>query len=792
MRGKLNDMVHETDRFDLDKIIASTEQTIFDSCDRQLLDLLIIICGIKDMDLFDMDPTYPTRKFYLAHAIESLSKAINLNYTGIIGKSICLTVYFLSNSPTITSLAARLAGVSMTTVINYMKQVADAKQFVAPPRDIVLSFDNIQKFKVPSIKTEKNHAKMQYATTITVFVPEVYTRLQFNDAESLSVKPPPPTDTKSAFHHHLHTDIRASHQPQSSYGKTFKWIDQNPHTKTQAKTRRFEKRCQDAQDTNILGILPLNPSSREAVEEVLAYIKARVIVNGRKWVLLVVDGGPYMIVRSLQKKHPELYSWLILRCGLLHEEMNMLKVINTYIWSFVGKTLTSKMDSFKSCSSYLENCSDHHQSYHFYNLVRDQIVSVMWSNYAKVFFQYNYGLDCQCPREQPCSHGFLEYGSSFEDDVTFHFIFHFFVVHNYSLRLFRKGVRSGDQKMISIARNTFAPLFFANGNHTYYRVITDMEQSDHTNTTLDFILTNEIFPSTMTNGERIFEGIDARQEERQKIILALLHGNFDEEHLRIIANYFPQGYTIRQRAFEWLSKELASDPSANKTISMPLDVERDKAIIAGILLPYLTPQSGREYEHTQPEYYYPPSSPTSNINNQSIQLAPTKDEHIDTILFPTNSRIEPYQQICWIGPRALQREDVWRLAPGQWLNDSVINFYFQALDIRQQQHVSLPRCLYLPCSFYLLLSNQDTSHLNSQKNHWCLVVINLKKRRCEYYDSLSGDNSKTGRICIDKLALFVEDHQKNKHPLSPYTGIKTFRKMLNPSCPRQTNAYDCG
>eukprot|EP01133_Synstelium_polycarpum_P001201 gene1201-1384_t len=113
-----------------------------------------------------------------------------------------------------------------------------------------------------------------------------------------------------------------------------------------SKDTRFEKEYKELKNTNILAILALNPSSIEANKLILDHIKPLVLCNGRKWVLVIVDGGPYQCIKAIKKAHPGQYDWVILRCGLLHEEMNMLKVVNNFMWRSVGQTLTSKLPCF--------------------------------------------------------------------------------------------------------------------------------------------------------------------------------------------------------------------------------------------------------------------------------------------------------------------------------------------------------------------------------------------------------------------------------------------------------------
>jgi sentrin-specific protease 1 len=70
--------------------------------------------------------------------------------------------------------------------------------------------------------------------------------------------------------------------------------------------------------------------------------------------------------------------------------------------------------------------------------------------------------------------------------------------------------------------------------------------------------------------------------------------------------------------------------------------------------------------------------------------------------------------------------------------------------------------------------------------HWALAVINIKKRRLEYYDSMSKGYDVT---VLSLLKRYVEEEYKDKKKASSYDMSEwEFYRMEN--LPQQSNAYD--
>lgn len=114
--------------------------------------------------------------------------------------------------------------------------------------------------------------------------------------------------------------------------------------------------------------------------------------------------------------------------------------------------------------------------------------------------------------------------------------------------------------------------------------------------------------------------------------------------------------------------------------------------------------------------------------------------------------------------------DIQTLAERTWLNDSVINFYFQLIleraDARAAKDKSAPKVFCFNTFFYPSLLQRGYSAVRRWAKrqkvviadvdyvlipihlgvHWCLGVINAKKQRIEYWDSIDGSPGKAFQL----------------------------------------------
>lgn len=70
-------------------------------------------------------------------------------------------------------------------------------------------------------------------------------------------------------------------------------------------------------------------------------------------------------------------------------------------------------------------------------------------------------------------------------------------------------------------------------------------------------------------------------------------------------------------------------------------------------------------------------------------------------------------------------------------------------------------------------------------NHWCLAVIDFRKKAIAYYDSLGGTNEK----CLDKLLSYLMDEANKKQNKFDQ---QVWRLEWLKNIPQQQNGSDCG
>ncbi|CAK0889958.1 unnamed protein product [Prorocentrum cordatum] len=154
------------------------------------------------------------------------------------------------------------------------------------------------------------------------------------------------------------------------------------------------------------------------------------------------------------------------------------------------------------------------------------------------------------------------------------------------------------------------------------------------------------------------------------------------------------------------------------------------------------------------------------------------------------------------------------LRPGEWLNDEVINFYFQLLQERAKVGDKLT--CWMPNSFFWPnLSGKDNKNysyagvrrwtikqkvdifslqrvifpMNICDTHWAMGAIDLRDKGFRYFDSMF---SKPHPNFVPFLRRYLEDEHKAKKG-GPLSGIEDWQ-LLEPDAPipKQKNGYDCG
>eukprot|EP01114_Cavostelium_apophysatum_P018007 TRINITY_DN5479_c0_g1_i1.p1 TRINITY_DN5479_c0_g1~~TRINITY_DN5479_c0_g1_i1.p1 ORF type:complete len:615 (-),score=139.27 TRINITY_DN5479_c0_g1_i1:51-1895(-) len=153
----------------------------------------------------------------------------------------------------------------------------------------------------------------------------------------------------------------------------------------------------------------------------------------------------------------------------------------------------------------------------------------------------------------------------------------------------------------------------------------------------------------------------------------------------------------------------------------------------------------------------------------------------------------------------IKKSDIYRLRPGEWLNDELVNFYMNILMERSEKKPDLPKIFAFNSFFYPLLERKyDYSRVRRwtkkadifemsrvivpvhMGNHWCLGVINMEDKRFEYYDSFGGNNEK----CLQLLRRYTADEHKAKKGKD--LDLSDWENYTPKDIPMQKNGYDCG
>lgn len=153
-------------------------------------------------------------------------------------------------------------------------------------------------------------------------------------------------------------------------------------------------------------------------------------------------------------------------------------------------------------------------------------------------------------------------------------------------------------------------------------------------------------------------------------------------------------------------------------------------------------------------------------------------------------------------------KDLTTLRSPNWLNDEIINFYFELLCQRSKENINYPRLHIFNTFFYPKLKGNGYDSVKRWTRkvdifsydmilipihlgiHWCCAEINIKERSILYYDSLHNSN----KTCLNLLLEYMISEYKDKKGTD---GSKEFNFenwiLSSPkNIPCQQNGYDCG
>ncbi len=181
------------------------------------------------------------------------------------------------------------------------------------------------------------------------------------------------------------------------------------------------------------------------------------------------------------------------------------------------------------------------------------------------------------------------------------------------------------------------------------------------------------------------------------------------------------------------------------------------------------------------------------------ELTAEMEAEIDSILASPNSKT-----LVDAHNISITRKDLDTLRGLNWLNDEIINFYLQMIVARSKEVDNWPKVYAMNTFFLPKLRNSGYATLKRWTRkvdifsydivlvpvhldvHWCLAVINLKKKGVYFYDSMGSDKMDILR----SLLKYLEDEHMDKKK-SPFD-TSGFSMENVKDIPKQMNGSDCG
>lgn len=139
------------------------------------------------------------------------------------------------------------------------------------------------------------------------------------------------------------------------------------------------------------------------------------------------------------------------------------------------------------------------------------------------------------------------------------------------------------------------------------------------------------------------------------------------------------------------------------------------------------------------------------------------------------------------------------LAPGRWLNDTIIEFFMKYIESNTAKVVAFNSFFYstLADRGYqgvrrwmkrkkAAINDLDIifAPVNLNQAHWALSIIDLRNRKILYVDSLSSGLTSTAFAIMKDLQSYVIEESKGD--------LGEDFELCHLECPRQTNGFDCG
>ncbi|CAL1606189.1 unnamed protein product [Knipowitschia caucasica] len=154
---------------------------------------------------------------------------------------------------------------------------------------------------------------------------------------------------------------------------------------------------------------------------------------------------------------------------------------------------------------------------------------------------------------------------------------------------------------------------------------------------------------------------------------------------------------------------------------------------------------------------------------------------------------------------SLTRKDLQTLSNLNWLNDEVINFYMNLL-VERSKDPALPSVNTFNTFFFPKLRSSGYSAVRRWTKrmdifskdillvpvhlgvHWCLSVVDFRKKNVLYFDSMGGNNDEACRILFE----YLQQESKDKKGKEMDTSGWSLHSKKRNEIPQQMNGSDCG
>ncbi|XP_017071425.1 sentrin-specific protease 1 [Drosophila eugracilis] len=193
-----------------------------------------------------------------------------------------------------------------------------------------------------------------------------------------------------------------------------------------------------------------------------------------------------------------------------------------------------------------------------------------------------------------------------------------------------------------------------------------------------------------------------------------------------------------------------------------------------------------------------------SVEKEKSEFIPFTEEHLDLLCRLDDG--SPEDVMVSKFNLNVHRSEIKILVSGAWFNDIIINFYMELLTERSEKRFYQLPSVYgmntffmprlLQCGYNSVkrwtkkvdLFSKDLIlvPVHNRGSHWCMAIIDMRKKTILYYDSLLECNKRV----LDALEQYLRLESLDKHNKAFDTSKFRIEKAKN--VPRQTNSDDCG